>query len=64
MKERFLALWKRIHAQGNAEQEFARLKDRYSEPHRFYHIMKHIEDSLTEFDSALDLVQQPDMMEF
>src|SRR3989344_383367 len=64
MKEKFVNLWDRIKAQGSAEQEFARLKTMYSEPQRFYHNMAHIGSCLTELDSARDLVQQLDLVEF
>jgi len=64
MKEKFTNLWARIKAQGSAEQEFNRLKSRYSEPQRFYHTMTHIDSCLTELDSVRDLVQQPDLVEF
>lgn len=64
MNQRFLALWNRIKAQGSAEQEFARLKTLYSEPHRFYHNLPHVNSCLTELDSARQIVQQPDLVEF
>jgi predicted metal-dependent HD superfamily phosphohydrolase len=64
MNQRFLALWNRIKAQGSAEQEFARLKTMYSEPHRFYHNLPHVDNCLTELDSARQRVQQPDLVEF
>ena len=64
MKEKFTNLWNRIKAQGSAEQEFARLKTMYSEPQRFYHNITHIGSCLTELDSARDLVQQPNLVEF
>jgi len=63
MIERFSTLWKRLNAQGNAEQEFAKLNARYSEPHRFYHNMCHIRDCLSEFDSAKSLDHKADLVE-
>lgn len=64
MKERFAELWNRINAHGSAEQQFVKLKDLYSDPHRFYHTMSHVYNSLAEFDSARSLVQEPDLVEF
>lgn len=64
MKDRFTDLWNRIKAQGSAEQEFARLKTMYSEPHRFYHNLPHVNSCLTELDSARQIVQQSDLVEF
>jgi predicted metal-dependent HD superfamily phosphohydrolase len=64
MKDRFTDLWNRIKAQGSAEDEFDRLKTMYSESHRFYHNMNHVESCLTELGSVQELVQQPDLVEF
>ncbi len=64
MKENFTNLWNRIKAQNSAEKEFARLKTMYSESHRFYHNLAHINSCLTELGSAQQLVQQPDLVEF
>ncbi len=64
MKDRFTDLWNRIKAQGSAEKEFDRLRTMYSEPQRFYHNMVHVESCLAELDSAGQLVQRPDLVEF
>ena len=64
MKKRFIALWDRIEAQGDAEKEFNSLRTMYSKPHRFYHNMDHVKSCLTEFDSARQMVQQPNLVEF
>jgi predicted metal-dependent HD superfamily phosphohydrolase len=64
MIDRFVNLWNRIKAQGSAEYEFNKLKAMYSEPQRFYHNMKHVENCLTELDSVKQFVQQPDLVEF
>ena len=63
MRDRFIALWDRIKAQGSAEQEFSMLKSLYSESYRFYHNMTHVENCLTELDSVRNLVQQSDLVE-
>lgn len=64
MKDLFIDLWNRIKAQGSAEKEFDRLRTMYSEPQRFYHNLAHVESCLAEFDSAGQLVQRPDLVEF
>jgi predicted metal-dependent HD superfamily phosphohydrolase len=64
MKERFNQLWKRINAQGSVDRVFAELSAMYSEPHRFYHNMTHVENCIFELDSARDLTHQPDLVEF
>lgn len=64
MKNRFISLWHRINAQGNAELEYAKIYTKYTEPHRFYHNTTHIGNCLTELDSARDLAKQPDLVEF
>lgn len=64
MKDRFIKLWNRIGAQGNAEEAFAKLAAMYAEPQRFYHNMDHIKNCLIELDSARSLVQKPDLVEF
>lgn len=64
MIDRFTNLWNRIKAQGSAEKEFDRLKIMYSDPHRFYHNVNHLESCLTELSSVQELVRQPDLVEF
>ena len=63
-EERFTDLWNRIKAQSSAKNEFSKLKIMYSQSHRFYHNMEHVEDCLSEFDSVKQLSQQPDLVEF
>lgn len=64
MKGRFVKLWQRIRAKAEPENEFAKLSESYSEPHRFYHNLAHIQSCLSELDSARQLIQQPDLVEF
>ncbi|AJF61276.1 TPA: N-methyl-D-aspartate receptor NMDAR2C subunit [Candidatus Woesearchaeota archaeon] len=59
MKERFLDLWSRIGAEGSGEREFEELYARYTESHRAYHNIWHIEDCLAEFDTAKHLASDP-----
>ncbi|MBI4144416.1 N-methyl-D-aspartate receptor NMDAR2C subunit [Candidatus Woesearchaeota archaeon] len=64
MKDRFISLWNRINAQGDAEQEFTRLCEMYSNSERFYHTMTHVRNCLVELDSVRGLVQRFDSVEF
>ncbi len=64
MKERFAGLWKRINAQGDAILTFDTLQRVYSQPDRFYHNLNHIRNCLIELDSARNLVESPDLIEF
>lgn len=57
MQRRFSELWQRIVAQGKPDTEFRRLNPAYSEPHRFYHNINHINSCLTELDSLPDSVE-------
>ena len=53
------SLWERIGAQGDSKEVYDKLKGMYSEPHRAYHDMPHIADSLEEFESVRHLAQMP-----
>ena len=50
MKARFKALWKKCRAKSDADSTFGDIERRYSEPHRFYHNICHIENCLNELD--------------
>ena len=50
MKKRWLVLWQRIGARGDASVIYNDLEKRYSEPHRKYHTFKHIVQCLNELD--------------
>lgn len=62
-KQRWLDLWKRIGAQGNGEKVCTDLVARYSEPHRVYHTLRHIEDCLNELETVRRLTRNPDAVE-
>src|SRR5512137_287587 len=51
---------------GNLPQDdcFRRLVTAYSEPHRCYHNISHIENCLEEFDTVMNLCESPDDVEF
>lgn len=63
-KERWLALWERIHARGNGYPVYRDLLERYAEPHRFYHKLPHVLHCLGEFGRAFRLTSSPDALEF
>ena len=63
MRDSFLGLWKRLEAEGNAQETLDFLNKLYSEPHRFYHNLKHIMRCLDEFSGARHLAENPDMIE-
>lgn len=63
-KQRWLALWQRLHAQGDPIKVYNDLVVRYSEPHRAYHTFKHIEACLKKMDQVRYLAVNPDAVEF
>ena len=60
----WLALWQRIGAQGDPHKVYADLVAKYSEPHRAYHALGHIEHCLNEFKQVSHLTANPDAIEF
>lgn len=52
MKDRWLRFWAAAGAAGSPEKSWADLEARYSEPHRAYHTLRHIEHCLIEFDET------------
>jgi predicted metal-dependent HD superfamily phosphohydrolase len=55
--------WKRVGAQGDPAPVHARLVASYSEPHRAYHNLAHIQHCLAEFEKARPLAAVPDSIE-
>jgi predicted metal-dependent HD superfamily phosphohydrolase len=55
--------WNRIGAQGDPDPVYARLVARYSEPHRAYHNLAHIEHCLDEFESSRELATDANSIE-
>ena len=45
-------LWKAADLRGDSHRWFAGLRNRYSEPHRHYHNIQHIEDCLAELEQV------------
>lgn len=62
-EQRWLALWQRLGARGNASAIYQDLVARYSEPHRTYHTLQHIEHCLDEFEQARHLAKNPNAVE-
>lgn len=63
--ERWLDLWKRLGLAGDGVAWYQRLMAMYSEPHRAYHTLQHLEECLNEFDAAkaADKIPRPDVVE-
>lgn len=62
--ERWLALWSRTGARGEARPVWEDLIAHYRETHRAYHNLDHIGFCLAEFDSVRSLAESPDLVEF
>jgi predicted metal-dependent HD superfamily phosphohydrolase len=63
--DHWMPLWQRIDAVGNAAAWHARLLAAYSEPHRAYHTLQHLEECLQVFDEAKasGWMKRPDLIE-
>ncbi len=64
LEERWLALWQRIRAKGDGREVYADLVCRYSESHRAYHTLSHIEHCLFQLEISRKLAMNPDAVEF
>ena len=62
-EQRWMSLWERIGAQGNAHEVYNDLVARYSEPHRAYHTLEHIGHCLDELEQVRHLATNPDAVE-
>lgn len=62
-KQRWMAMWKRLGAQGNADAVYNDLVARYSEPHRAYHTLTHVGYCLDELEQVQQIVTNPDAVE-
>jgi predicted metal-dependent HD superfamily phosphohydrolase len=58
-RERWLTLWQAASGRGDGGTWFDTLAARYSEPHRYYHTVRHIAECLQSFDSTRHLAVQP-----
>ena len=62
-RERWTKLWHEIGAKDDGLAVYEELVSLYSEPHRHYHNLLHIDECLNEFESARSLAQQPSAVE-
>jgi len=62
-QSRWLALWSRLGGRSPAATYFTTLVVLYTEPHRAYHTLEHIEDCLTLFDQVKAQAHRPDEVE-
>lgn len=63
LKARWLSLWQRLHATGAPLAIDSQLIKHYTEPHRAYHNLKHIDHCLKELDTVRSLADNPDLIE-
>ena len=62
-RERFSELWERVGASGDPAPVHERLSRLYSEPHRHYHDLRHIQTCLAVLDEVRHLAGRPDEVE-
>ena len=63
MGQHWVDLWKRIGAQGDGQKVYSELTTRYSEKHRAYHTLAHIDACLNELEQVRHLAKDPDAIE-
>lgn len=63
LQDRWLLFWQRIGADGNPQSYFDDLKTSYTESHRAYHTLRHIDHCLTELEGAWNFAQNPEAIE-
>lgn len=56
-------MWQRVGAQTAPEPLLEEIVAAYSEPHRAYHTLIHLQDCLSQFEKARSLAHQPDAVE-
>src|SRR6185503_17820748 len=64
LETRWATLWERLSAAGDLPVVWQRLHAAYTEPHRRYHTLAHLEHCLLEFDAARELAQDPLAVEY
>jgi predicted metal-dependent HD superfamily phosphohydrolase len=57
--ERWIALWRRVTSRTDLVPAYQGLAALYSQPHRHYHTLQHINECLVLFDSVRHLAQEP-----
>lgn len=66
LESRFISLWNRCLLQGcqdKSDQSWQKLAKHYSESHRLYHTLNHLDFCLNEFDTAKFMISEPDTLE-
>jgi predicted metal-dependent HD superfamily phosphohydrolase len=63
-RQRWDDLWPRLSGQLSPTSRFDELVELYSQPHRAYHTLNHIQDCLTQLALVRHLAQFPDEVEF
>lgn len=61
--KRWSSMWKAIPAEGNGSGWFGCVYGAYSEPHRSYHNLKHLQECLEVFDEVKSLAVKPALLE-
>lgn len=64
LEERWRRLWTAARASGDPVVPYGVLAARYSEPHRAYHTLRHIQQCLGEFDSVREEAGDPVAVEW
>lgn len=63
IKNSWINFWNNVNARGEPFSTYNKLVALYSEPHRFYHTLKHISDCLEEFSQARQIPEKPNEVE-
>lgn len=63
LRDRWQAVWQRLHAHTVPRELLDQLINAYSSPERFYHNWEHIEDCLSMFDQTTSLAIRPEEVE-
>jgi predicted metal-dependent HD superfamily phosphohydrolase len=63
MHDRLEASWRRLYARADRDAVFQDLVRRYSEPHRAYHTLSHIDHCLQEFEATRDTAEDREAVE-
>lgn len=64
LKSRYEDLWQRLGCFGEPNESYEDLVQRYSEPHRAYHTLCHVEHGLVQIDLISNWTEFPDLLEW
>jgi len=62
--DRWCELWGRLQAEGDPKVRYTDLAGLYTQPHRAYHTLKHVDACLTAFDAARHLCSHPNEVDY